>query len=164
MGAGILPATIIKGSVFFLLGRENHDNHWSDFGGSSHTGESDYNTAIREGYEELDGLLGNTEQLENIVINNLISLHCTKRYTTYVFYVQPEILCGIPYYFDNHRKFINSELVIKNYNQDGLFEKNKLKLFTKSDLLLNYNKMRPFYRKIVKQLLEINEESFDKYL
>ena len=58
MGAGILPVTIFKGTVFFLLGREKyHNNYWCDFGGSSNINESIYDTAIREGYEELDGFL-----------------------------------------------------------------------------------------------------------
>ena len=40
MGAGILPATILKGSIFFLLGREKSNNYWCDFGGSTINGES----------------------------------------------------------------------------------------------------------------------------
>ena len=53
MGAGILPVTILKGSIIFLLGREQNSNYWCDFGGSSNNGESIFDTAIREGYKEL---------------------------------------------------------------------------------------------------------------
>ena len=90
MGAGILPVTIIKGSIIFLLGREQNTNYWCDFGGSSNNEESIFNTAIREGYEELDGFLGNQKQLDKLVTNNLVK-HCnTNRYTTFLFYEPPK--------------------------------------------------------------------------
>jgi 8-oxo-dGTP pyrophosphatase MutT (NUDIX family) len=161
MGAGILPVTIMKGTIFFLLGRENHNNCWSDFGGSAHKYESVFETAIREGYEELDGFLGNKNKLEDIVTKNLISLCYSKKYTTFIFYVKPHILYTLPYYFNNHRNFLEEEHII-NYDKEGLFEKKEVKLFSKKDLLVNYQEIRPFYREIVQQLLEIEKESFDK--
>ena len=64
MGAGILPVTIFKGSILFLLGKERYNSdYWSDFGGSTIPKETIFQTAIREGYEELDGFLGNKEEL-----------------------------------------------------------------------------------------------------
>ena len=163
MGAGILPVTILKGSIFFLLGSEQNSNYWCDFGGSSNNDESIFDTAIREGYEELDGFLGNQNQLEKLVTNNLVSLCYTNRYTTFLFYVKPQVLCNVPYFFNNHRLFLEDELVI-DYKKEGLFEKNEIKLFSKEDLLLNYDDVRPFYRKIVSQLLEIETNKFDKYI
>ena len=160
MGAGILPVTILKGSIIFLLGREQN-NYWCDFGGSSKNYESIFDTAIREGYEELDGFLGNQDKLEKLVKNNLVSLCYTNRYTTYLFYVKPQVLCSIPYFFNNHRSFLEDELVI-NYKKEGLFEKKEVKLFNKKDLLLNYQEIRPFYREIVQQLLELEKNEFEK--
>ena len=52
MGAGILPISIQKGVIFFLMGQERKDNLWSDFGGSVCKGEKIIQTAIREGTEE----------------------------------------------------------------------------------------------------------------
>ena len=163
MGAGILPVTILKGSIIFLLGREQKSNYWCDFGGSSNTYESIFDTAIREGYEELDGFLGNQNQLNELVTNNLVSLCYTNRYTTFLFYIKPEVLCSIPYFFNNHRSFLEEELIL-NYKKEGLFEKNEIKLFSKKDLLVNYQDIRPFYRDIVSQLLEIEKNKFDKYI
>ena len=74
MGAGILPITLNKGVIFLLLGQERHNNLLCDFGGSSNKGEKVYNTAIREGYEELNGLLGPISELEKKVSNNLLLL------------------------------------------------------------------------------------------
>lgn len=162
MGAGILPVTILKGSIIFLLGREQNNNYWCDFGGKSNIDESIYDTAIREGYEELDGFFGNQNQLEKMVSNNLVSLCYTNRYTTFLFYVKPQILCTAPYFFNNHRTFLEDELVI-NYKKEGLFEKKEIKLFNKKDLLVSYDEIRPFYRNIVPQLLEIEKNQFEKF-
>ena len=161
MGAGILPVTILKGSIIFLLGREQNSNYWCDFGGSSNNDESIFDTAIREGYEELDGFLGNQNQLEKLVTNNLVSLCYTNRYTTFVFYVKPQVLCSVPYFFNNHRIFLEDELIL-NYKKEGLFEKKEIKLFYKKDLLVNYQEIRPFYRDIVLQLLAIEKNEFHK--
>ena len=163
MGAGILPATILKGSIFFLLGREKSNNYWCDFGGSAINGESIFDTAIREGYEELDGLLGNPNQLSKLVTNNLVSLCYAKRYTTFLFYVNPDVLFNAPYFFNNHRLFLEKELIL-NYNKEGFFEKKEIKLFSKKDLLVNYQDIRPFYKNIVPLLLEIEKNEFDKYI
>lgn len=164
MGAGVLPVTILKGSILFLLGREKSSNYWCDFGGSSNIDESIYDTAIREGYEELDGFLGNQNQLKKTVTNNLISLCYTDRYSTFLFYVRPEILCTLPYFFNNHRSFLENEFSINNNKKEGLFEKNNVKLFSKKDLLINYQSIRPFYRNIIPQLLEIEKNDFNKLL
>ena len=162
MGAGILPVTIFKGSILFLLGIEQN-NYWCDFGGSSHNDESIFDTAIREGYEELDGFLGNKNKLENLVTNNLVSQYYTNRYTTYMFYVKPQVLCSIPYFFNNHRSFLEDEKIL-SYKKEGLFEKKELKLFNKKDLLVYYQDIRPFYRDIASQLLEIEKNQIEKII
>lgn len=163
MGAGILPVTILKGSIIFLLGREQNSNYWCDFGGSSKNDESIFDTAIREGYEELDGFLGNQNQLDKLVTNNLVSPCYTNRYTTFLFYVKPQVLCSIPYFFNNHRLFLEDKQVV-NYKKEGLFEKKEIKLFNKKDLLVNYQEIRPFYRDIVSKLLEIEKNEFEKFV
>lgn len=156
MGAGILPVTIMKGSIYFMLGLESiKDRGWCDFGGSSHAQESVYETAIREGYEELDGFLGNKYELDKLVSNNLVKQYYICRYTTFLFNVDSNYLSTMPYYFNNHRKYISSNIEYKE--KDGIFEKTKIKLFSKKDLVRSYNDIRPFYREIVDQLLELEK-------
>lgn len=150
MGAGILPMTVIKGSLFFLLGREK-SGYWCDFGGTSNINESNINTAIREGYEELDGFFGNKKQLKEIVTNNLVSVYKTDRYTTFCFYVKCENIIQLPYYFNNHRKFLDTE--IEYEDQEGMFEKNEIKLFSINELQKDNSIIRPFYRDIVNQVI-----------
>tara|TARA_B110000027_G_C15913332_1_gene209382 strand:- start:11 stop:511 length:501 start_codon:yes stop_codon:yes gene_type:complete len=165
MGAGILPVTVFKGSILFLLGREqHHNNYWCDFGGKSNLNESVFETAIREGYEEIDGLFGNKKKLSKSVSDNLISVYNIDRYTTHLFYVNPDILTNFPYYFNNHREFLEDENLIINNKKEGLFEKNKVKLFSKNDLILNYDNIRPFYKEVVNDLLKIEKKSMNKFI
>ena len=131
MGAGILPVTIMKGTIFFLLGRERYNNnYWSDFGGSSIENESIYDTAIREGYEELDGLLGSKYELYKKVNNNLIKTCYVDKYTTFLFNTNYNELYYLQKHFNNNRKFIDNNKIIDYSNKiEGLFEKSEIKLF-----------------------------------
>ena len=157
MGAGILPVTIYKGTIFFLLGKEKYNNnYWCDFGGGTIDNESIYETAIREGYEELDGLLGNKYELSNKVNSNLIKQCYSKTYTTFLFNLSYAELYYFEKYFNNHRNFIDTELNLKK--KEGIFEKSEVKLFSKKDLIKNINDIRPFYRDIVYQLIDISRD------
>ena len=67
MGAGILPVVLHNSVLFFLMGKERHNNLLCDFGGGAKHKESVFDTAVREGYEELNGVLGTKYELEKIV-------------------------------------------------------------------------------------------------
>ena len=78
MGAGILPVTVYKNKIYFLYGRESVEaskkydkGKWSDFGGSREKGESARKTAEREGWEETAGILGNKQDIKNLIKNNI---------------------------------------------------------------------------------------------
>lgn len=153
MGAGILPFIKHKSIFFLILAKEQNSNLWSDFGGTSTKGESYLKTAIREGYEETDGLLGNKIELNNKVIKNLKKTYCTydNRYKTYMFEMNFNEGIYFIKYFNNHRKFIEENKLI--INKEGMYEKSEIKLFTINDLIVNYNKIRPFYREIIDQII-----------
>ena len=57
MGAGILPVALHKGVLFLLMGQERKNGLWCDFGGTPNKKEKPFETAIREGGEELNGFL-----------------------------------------------------------------------------------------------------------
>ena len=157
MGAGVLPVTIMKGTIFFLLGKERYNqNYWCDFGGSSTENESIYQTAIREGYEELDGFFGNQHELKKKVNKSLIKNCYTDRYTTFLFKVDYNELYYFEKYFNNHKNFINNELNLNK--KEGFFEKSEVRLFTKKDIVKNINEIRPFYREIVYQLIDLSKD------
>ena len=71
MGAGILPTTIHNNKLYFLFGKENkHENSahgFSDFGGGKDNKESLFETAVREGSEELTGFLGSVQDVRKML-------------------------------------------------------------------------------------------------
>ena len=79
MGGGILPIAFKNGKIYFLFGRETIDiwkdsGLWSDFGGGKEKNETYKETAIREGWEETDGVLGNLKTIEYLIENMIENL------------------------------------------------------------------------------------------
>ena len=61
VGSSILPSCVHKGILYFLFGKENELDDtpgWADFGGGHEDGETHFDTALREGSEEINGFLG----------------------------------------------------------------------------------------------------------
>jgi len=150
MGAGILPVALYKNTLFLLLGQERHNNLWSDFGGGSIPGEKPYETAIREGTEELNGHLGSYKYLETKVKANFIVGIKHDRYTSYLF--KTTYTTKLPYYFNNNNIFIENH-IDKNIiqSENGLFEKKKINWFSINELKNHNfkNNIRPFYYNII---------------
>ena len=64
-GGGVIPVALHDGKLYFLFGQENDvirdaskNQDWGDFGGGSEPGESEMDTCVREGAEELNGFFG----------------------------------------------------------------------------------------------------------
>ena len=93
MGAGILPVTVHRGKVYFLFSREyigskDDGGLWSDFGGSKEKNESFFDTAVREGYEESGGFLGNKSDIKKLVKNKFVkTITIPKIYRTYIVFI-----------------------------------------------------------------------------
>lgn len=153
MGAGILPVSVYYGTLFLLFGKEKNSGLWSDFGGSRKGYyESDFNTAIREGSEELNGLLGTSKHLRNRVSSNLINVYQIKSYNSYLFKVNKDN--KLPLYFKNIDKFYQYNLPHSCYTQDGLFEKDSIRWFTICELEKEIINFRPFYRTILRDIIK----------
>ena len=69
-GAGILPIAYLDKELYFLFGLEREFGTWSDFGGGKYKHENIIDTASREGSEELNGFLGSSDDIKNIINNN----------------------------------------------------------------------------------------------
>ena len=165
MGAGVLPLALYKGTLFLLLGQERHNNLWSDFGGSTIKGEKPFKTAIREGGEELNGLLGDENELEEQVTNNLLTSISCDRYTSYIYKTSYDK--KLPNYFANVNRFAEIHLKDAIENKDnGLFEKKQIQWVplsqfkstssTKASKTSNIQ-LREHYKPILKSILK-NEE------
>lgn len=158
MGAGILPLALYKGTLFMLLGQERHNNKWSDFGGSTIKGEKPFKTAIREGCEELNGFLGNENELEEQVTNCLITSISFDKYTSYIFKIAYDK--KLPIYFSNVNKFseIHLKSIIEN-SENGLFEKKQIQWVALNNLKKGKSQIqiREHYKPILNSILN-NEE------
>lgn len=133
MGAGILPVAIHKDQIYFLFGKDYEKKSWSDFGGSREKNETLWNTAIREGCEELNGFLGSESELRKRVKDNLISLLETNKpiYRSYIFKINYNP--NLPIYFNNNFKLMKKKLP-DQICKDGLFEKSEIKWVALDDL------------------------------
>ena len=71
VAGSILPIAIKNNKLYFLFGKENlmedSAKGWSDFGGRCDNNETPYETALREGSEELTGFLGNPLQIKQLI-------------------------------------------------------------------------------------------------
>lgn len=171
MGAGILPVALFRGTLYILLGQERYKkayNLWCDFGGTPNKGEKPYKTAIREGGEELNGLLGgNEKELEETVTNNMILSISYEKYTTYIF--RTVFDPNLPMYFQNLNKFAETHLADKIEEHNGLFEKKQIVWFPikqssnnqSIEHLLKTKMIRPHYVELLKSVIK-NEKFIKK--
>jgi len=156
MGGGVLPVAFYKGKLYFLFSREYINSKddgglWSDFGGSKDNDETYFQTALREGFEESDQIIGTKNNIKNLMKNSLQEI-TINGYRTYVVLID--------YNKDLPKKFRNKFLYIKENKphllcKKGLYEKDMIKWFTYNEIKKNFDKFRPFYKNIVKTILKL---------
>jgi 8-oxo-dGTP pyrophosphatase MutT (NUDIX family) len=164
MGAGVLPVTLYKGALFLLLGQERNNNLWGDFGGKAHKGERPFETAIREGIEELNGFLGDENEFEALVTSNMIISISYDKYTSYIFKTNYDK--KLPYYFSNVNKFAEQHLKDKiDINDNGLFEKKQIQWYPLSKLKEDkpHIAFREFYKPLINSIVK-NERFIINFL
>lgn len=153
MGAGILPITLYKNDLYLLFSKEykNHKGHvdWRDFGGTPENNETPKKTAIREGWEESSGFLGNKKDIKNLIENNLVSKVTNKGYTVYIVLIDYDK--NLPAKFRKH--FLNMYKKDKSkINKNGYYEKSHLKWIKVSELKKNMHLFTSWYKEIVKKI------------
>jgi hypothetical protein len=160
MGGSILPVTLHNGKVYFLFGKErNIDENpgWSDFGGGTEKGESLFQTAIREGSEELTGFLGSEKEIKQLLkkYGTFNIDYKSEGYTTYRCHIFPmEYDDLLPYYYNNNQKFLQKRLDPKVIRETKIFEKTQIKWFSFDDIKKNHNDFRSFYKNVINLILE----------
>lgn len=109
MGAGILPISIKNNKLYFLFGEEGFNNKspgYSDFGGGrSEKTETDLETAIREGNEELHGFL---YDLNKINKKKFFKLKF-QTYTIFLILIKYDI--NLPLYPESSHSLIEPQLI-----------------------------------------------------
>lgn len=150
MGGGILPIALHKGKLHFLFGKEVSNGQWGDFGGGREGKETQFQTAIREGCEELDGFFGCQNVLKKRVTEDLVATVTTEGLKTFIFEIDYDD--RLPEYFNNHHQFIKNKIP-KQINKKGLFEKSEIRWFTVAEVKRLRSQFRPFYRKVIDNIL-----------
>ena len=162
MGAGIIPTCIYKNKLHFLLGKENKHNNtpgWSDFGGGREKGETLFNTAVREGYEELSGFLGSKEYLKKHLKEKGTYKISDKMYSSYLFYYPYNK--SLVHFYNNHYNCIEQKLDPSIIKKSTIFEKSQIKWVSIDEL--NKLEIRKFYQPIVQNI--INEKlSIERFI
>ena len=156
MGGGILPVAIKNNQLYFLLGKENDmadTPGWADFGGGNENNETNYQAAIREGVEELNGFLGSVNKMKKMVRNNKIIHLKNKRKTYESILFLTKYNEDLVYYFNNNYRFLIKHLPDVKKHHNGLLEKSEIKWFSISDLQRE-KKYRIFYKEFVYMILK----------
>ena len=157
MGAGLLPVSIRNGEIFFLFGEERKRPNetargWADFGGTPERNELNIDTAAREGSEELSGFLGTPQKVKELLKGKKLVLK--PKDTAYTSFLIPiDYSDEIIRYFNNQVDFLNEYLPSNITNTSVIYEKEKIKWFSYGDLKKYRNKFRPFYRKVLDEIL-----------
>lgn len=151
MGGGLLPVTEHNGKIYFLLGREHDEKQWSDFGGGREGNESHYETALREGCEELNGFFGCKTKLKKLVNQNMIVEINKNGFSSFIFYVPYDPY--LPEYFNNNFTLMKNKFP-QHIGKHGMFEKDKIGWFTSSAANRLMPKVRPFYKVVLREVLK----------
>jgi len=158
MGGGILPVALKNNKLYFLFGLENELDDtpgWADFGGGHEKHESMFDTAAREGCEELNGFLGCENDIKLQMIQNKILHLKYKTYTSHLFKIDYDD--NLPLYYNNNYEFFIKYLPkVKNAPHNGLLEKMQIKWFSMDDIKREAH-FRPFFNNIIKKLID-NED------
>ena len=149
MGAGVLPVALHQGQLYFLFGEEFDEHKWIDFGGGAKTGESTLQNAVREGCEELNGFFGSANEFKQRIKTNLLLKLNLETYTTFL--VQVPYDPNLPFYFNNHHKFIKSHLP-HLVGKNGLFEKRQVQWMTFREMDKKRAQFRHYYKPMLDQL------------
>ena len=155
-GSSLLPVTIHKGELYFLFGKEcsleNSAKGFSDFGGGVDKNENIYETALREGGEELTGFLGDDKILKQHIDSHGGVYKLTHNtYHVHIFFLEYDE--NLPKYYNMNHKFIWDRMNRKYLNKTKLFEKIEIDWFNEKNMRERKYEFRGFYQHIVDHIL-----------
>lgn len=168
VGSSILPVSIHNGKLYFLFGKENEleksAQGFSDFGGGMEKGETAFDTACREGAEELTGFLGSSNNIRKFIRNGggYLKLGDPTKYNIHI--IRMDYDEKLIEYYNNNHQFLWKKMDKSILSNTKLFEKIEIQWFSLDDIKKNIHKFRPFYQKILKmeiitpiQILQIHK-------
>jgi 8-oxo-dGTP pyrophosphatase MutT (NUDIX family) len=157
VAASILPVTIHKGELYFLFGKENPKENsakgFSDFGGGVDPGETIYQTAMREGGEELTGFLGGEKDLTKLIKKNGGTFNIDHNdYHVHIFFMEYDE--NLPKYYNFNHRFLWERMDQTILNKSKLFEKIEIEWFSMKNMKSRRSEFRGFYQEIVDLFIE----------
>ena len=172
VGCSILPVTLINNQLYFLFGKEHSSDStpgFSDFGGGNEKGESVYETAMREGGEELTGFLGGPNEVKKMIrdagghykLSYDFPNQKNNAYHIHMFHLPYDE--NLPKYYNANHKYLWERLDNKYLKSTKLFEKGEIAWFSVDDVRRRRNEFRSFYREVTDMILE-NEPNIRKFL
>ena len=156
VAGSILPVTIHNGQLYFLFGKENpledSAKGWSDFGGGVENRETPFQTALREGGEELTGFLGDHNMLRKYIkkAGGFYKMQHNE-YHIHAFFIQHDENL-VKYYNQNHQ-FLWDRMDHQILSKTKLFEKIEIGWFSISDMKRRMKEFRGFYQEIIKKII-----------
>ena len=172
MGAGILPITICSdGKIYLLFGKENKyedsASGWSDFGGGTDNKETFFQTACREGSEELTGFLGSSKDIAHMLKKDGRDAYTNSRdaytldytdnsgkhgtYRTHLLLMKYDPM--LPYYYNNNQRFLQKHLDPKIIQSTKIFEKAEIRWICMDNLKKMRSQFRSFYQNIIDEII-----------
>ena len=156
VAGSILPVALHNNKLYFLFGKENEfadTPGFSDFGGGVDNAETPYETALREGAEELTGFLGNKTELEQLIHKNGGTYNITSgTYHMHIFVLHYDE--NLPKYYNQNHAFLWNRMNKRQLESTKLFEKEEIRWFSLADMKKHRNEFREFYRDIVDILIK----------
>lgn len=167
MGAGILPITRCSdGKIYFLFGKENKyedsASGWSDFGGGTDNNETFFQTASREGSEELTGFLGSSRDIAGLLKRGALTIDYTEpsgKHGTYRTHLVPmKYDPKLPYYYNNNQRFLQKHLDPKIIQSTKIFEKAEIRWICIDHLKKMRKQFRSFFQHIIDEIIARKSE------
>ena len=150
----MIPVALHNGQLHFLFGQENDvikdatkNQDWGDFGGSAKPGESEMDTCVREGAEELNGFYGNKRDFKALLLKTQVLKLTYDTRVTHLMRVDYDE--RLPFYFNNNYRFIKETAnlrAIAAHPENGYFEKSHVRWFTLDDLKRERGAFREYFR------------------
>lgn len=157
VAGSILPVALFNNQLYFLFGKENSMEDsakgFSDFGGGTENGETPYDTAMREGGEELTGFLGGEKELRSLISKNG-GIHHIEHNDYHVHIFATEYDENLPKYYNLNHRFLWDHMDHKVLNKSKLFEKIEIQWFTPEQMKSKIKEFREFYQEIVQKFLD----------
>jgi len=165
VASAFLPVAWHQGELYFLFGKEAHDDSapgFSDFGGRVEKNEDIYAAGLREMAEETTGFLGGPDEVAALIERNggVFTLS-HNGYHVHLFRLDydPKL---VEYYNNNHR-FVAQRLDPAYLKKTMIFEKVEIQWMTVAEMRERRGEFRRFYQRIVDKILK-NSGSIARFI